>query len=189
MDEKSVLGPVQNEMQYNKVRELVEDAKARGGRVLTGGQPIERPGYFYPITLVADVTDGVPLVDEEQFGPALPIIRYSDVDEVIERANRNPAGLGGSVWSSRPGEGEALCAEARMRLGLDQQARRDPAQCAFRRRQAIRHRRRIRRRRPQGIHHRPDRVELSHGELRLYHRRRRFLGLRARQPAVGKSGA
>ena len=93
MDETSVLGPVQNEMQYNKVRDLVEDARARGGRVLTGGQPIERPGYFYPITLVADVSDGIRLVDEEQFGPALPIIRYSDVDEVIERANRNPAGL------------------------------------------------------------------------------------------------
>jgi acyl-CoA reductase-like NAD-dependent aldehyde dehydrogenase len=89
-------------MQYNKVHDLVEDAKAQGGRVLIGGQPIERPGYFYPITLVADVSDGIRLVDEEQFGPALPIIRYSDVDEVIERANRNPAGLGGSVWSSDP---------------------------------------------------------------------------------------
>jgi acyl-CoA reductase-like NAD-dependent aldehyde dehydrogenase len=102
MDDRSVLGPVQNEMQYNKVRDLVEDAKAKGGRVLTGGAPMDRPGYFYPITLVADVADGIPLVDEEQFGPALPIIRYSDIDEVIERANRNPFGLGGSVWSSDP---------------------------------------------------------------------------------------
>lgn len=102
MDEKSVLGPIQNEMQFNKVRDLVEDAKAQGGRVLTGGAPIGGSGYFYPITLVADVTDGVRLVDEEQFGPALPIIRYSDIDEVIVRANRNPAGLGGSVWSSDP---------------------------------------------------------------------------------------
>lgn len=102
MDEKSILGPVQNEMQFNKVRELVEDARANGGRILTGGEPMDRPGHFYPITLVADVTDGMRLVDEEQFGPALPIIRYSDIDEVIERANRNPAGLGGSVWSSDP---------------------------------------------------------------------------------------
>ncbi|MDH6266096.1 acyl-CoA reductase-like NAD-dependent aldehyde dehydrogenase [Rhizobium sp. SG_E_25_P2] len=102
MDETSILGPVQNEMQFNKVRELVEDAHANGGRILIGGQPMDRAGYFYPITLVADVTDGMRLVDEEQFGPALPIIRYSDIDEVIERANRNPAGLGGSVWSSDP---------------------------------------------------------------------------------------
>jgi len=102
MDEKSVLGPIQNEIQFNKVRDLVEDARANGGRILTGGAPMERPGYFYPITLVADVADGMRIVDEEQFGPALPIIRYSDIDEVIERANRNPAGLGGSVWSSDP---------------------------------------------------------------------------------------
>jgi acyl-CoA reductase-like NAD-dependent aldehyde dehydrogenase len=102
MDEKSILGPVQNEMQFNKVRDLVDDARARGGRILTGGAPMDRPGYFYPITLVADVADGTRLVDEEQFGPALPIIRYSDIDEVIARANRNPAGLGGSVWSSDP---------------------------------------------------------------------------------------
>ncbi len=100
LDEASILGPIQNEMQFNKVRELVDDARAQGGRILTGGTPMVRPGYFYPITLVADVDHGVRLVDEEQFGPALPIIRYSDIDEVIARANRNPAGLGGSVWSS-----------------------------------------------------------------------------------------
>lgn len=99
-DEASILGPIQNEMQFNKVSELVEDARKNGGRVLTGGKRIDRPGYFYPITLVADVDHGVRLVDEEQFGPALPIIRYSDIDEVIARANSNPAGLGGSIWSS-----------------------------------------------------------------------------------------
>ncbi len=100
LDETSILGPIQNEMQFNKVRELVDDARANGGRILTGGAPMDRPGYFYPITLVADVDHGVRLVDEEQFGPALPIIRYSDIDEVIARANQNPAGLGGSVWSA-----------------------------------------------------------------------------------------
>jgi acyl-CoA reductase-like NAD-dependent aldehyde dehydrogenase len=100
LDDASILGPVQNEMQFNKVRELVDDARAHGGRILTGGAPMDRPGYFYPITLVADVDHGVRLVDEEQFGPALPIIRYSDIDEVIARANQNPAGLGGSVWSA-----------------------------------------------------------------------------------------
>lgn len=102
MDEKSVLGPVQNEMQFNKVRELVEDAKAKGGRILVGGEPAGGPGYFYPVTVVADVDHGTRLVDEEQFGPVLPIIRYSDVDEVIQRANASPFGLGGSVWSADP---------------------------------------------------------------------------------------
>lgn len=100
MNEASVLGPIQNEMQFSRVRDLVEDAKAKGGRILTGGAPTGGPGHFYPITLVADVDHGSRLVDEEQFGPALPIIRYSDLDEVIDRANDNPNGLGGSVWSA-----------------------------------------------------------------------------------------
>ncbi len=97
LDEASILGPVQNAMQFNKVRELVEDAKVHGGRILIGGEAPGGDGYFYPITLVADVDNGVRLVDEEQFGPVLPIIRYRDLDEVIRRANDNPAGLGGSV--------------------------------------------------------------------------------------------
>ena len=98
--ESSVLGPVQNERQFNLVRELVDDARAHGGRVLLGGVPQESAGYFYPITLIADVDNGIRVVDEEQFGPVLPIIRYSDVAEVIARANASPFGLGGSVWSS-----------------------------------------------------------------------------------------
>ncbi len=71
-----------------------------GARIPIGGEAAEGPGYFYPITLVADIDNGTRLVDEEQFGPVLPIIRYSDIDEVIRRANDNPSGLGGSVWSS-----------------------------------------------------------------------------------------
>lgn len=99
LDETSILGPVQNEMQFRKVCDLVEDAKAHGGRILLGGEPSGGAGYYYPPTIVADVADGVRLVDEEQFGPVLPVIRYSDVEEVIARANDNPNGLGGSVWS------------------------------------------------------------------------------------------
>lgn len=92
-------GPLQNVDQLNLVDELAEDAKKAGGRIICGGQRPKGPGYFYPITLVADVSDGIRLVDEEQFGPILPIISYADVDEVIQRANRSPFGLGGSVWS------------------------------------------------------------------------------------------
>jgi len=100
MAEGSQLGPVQNAMQYAKVVELVEDAKAQGGRVLLGGEATAGDGYFYPITLIADVTDGMRIVDEEQFGPALPIIRYDDIEDVLARANASSMGLGGSVWSS-----------------------------------------------------------------------------------------
>ena len=108
LDENSVLGPIQNKMQYDKVVELVEDAKRSGARVLCGGEAPEGPGYFYPITIVADAKDGMRLVDEEQFGPALPIIRYTDLDEVIESANRLDVGLGGSAWSSDPAKGKAV---------------------------------------------------------------------------------
>lgn len=93
------LGPLQNEDQLKFVMELAADAKRAGARILCGGHRLPGPGYFYPPTLVADIHDGTRLVDEEQFGPILPIIPYSDVDEAIERANRSRYGLGGSVWA------------------------------------------------------------------------------------------
>lgn len=100
MEEGAQLGPIQNRDQFNLVCELVDDAKNSGARILTGGDTPEGPGYFYPVTLVADISDGTRLVDEEPFGPALPIIKYSDVEDVLQRANDNPNGLGGSVWSA-----------------------------------------------------------------------------------------
>jgi acyl-CoA reductase-like NAD-dependent aldehyde dehydrogenase len=96
----NLLGPLQNERQYRRVIELVEDAKAHGGRALTGGSPLPGEGYFYPITLVTDIEDGTRLVDEEQFGPVLPIVRYSDLDDAIRRANGTLFGLCASVWGS-----------------------------------------------------------------------------------------
>jgi acyl-CoA reductase-like NAD-dependent aldehyde dehydrogenase len=101
LDEANVLGPVQNKKQFDIVSGLVEDAKSRGGRVITGGSAATELGeLFYPVTLIADLKDGDPLVDEEQFGPALPIIRYSDVEDAIASANGLETGLGASVWSS-----------------------------------------------------------------------------------------
>jgi acyl-CoA reductase-like NAD-dependent aldehyde dehydrogenase len=94
------LGPVQNETQLRYLEELVADAHTHGGRVLCGGLARNGAGYFFEPTIVADVTDGVRLVDEEQFGPILPVIKYSDVDEVIRQANSSPHGLGGSLWSN-----------------------------------------------------------------------------------------
>ncbi|WP_036234521.1 aldehyde dehydrogenase family protein [Marinobacterium litorale] len=98
LDSSVTFGPVQNKKQLEFVSELVADAKAQGANILCGGEPLPREGYFYPPTIVAEVSDGTRLVDEEQFGPVLPVIRYSSVDEVIQRANDNVNGLGGSVW-------------------------------------------------------------------------------------------
>lgn len=102
------MGPIQNRMQFDKVRSLVEKAKAAGGRVVCGGEPIEGPGNFYPVTLVTDIADGSPLVDEEQFGPVLPIIKYRDVEEAIASANRLDVGLGASVWGTDLGQAAAV---------------------------------------------------------------------------------
>ena len=95
-DEKSILGPIANQMQFDKVKRLV-DAATQKGRVLLGGQPGQ--GLFFPPTLIADLTATDPLVFEEQFGPALPIIKYSNLEDAIAQANDSPNGLGGSVWS------------------------------------------------------------------------------------------
>lgn len=100
MDEGITFGPVTNKDQLDLVCELVDDAKKRGARILSGGEPISGKGYLYPPTIVADISDGARLVDEEQFGPALPVIRYSDVSDALARANSAQVGLGGSVWSS-----------------------------------------------------------------------------------------
>ncbi|PHR55802.1 MAG: aldehyde dehydrogenase [Robiginitomaculum sp.] len=100
LDEANVLGPIQNAMQYSKVEELVEDAVANGARVLLGANPTKGKGYFYPTTILADCTDDMRIVAEEQFGPALPILKYTDIDDVIARANNVDVGLGGSVWSN-----------------------------------------------------------------------------------------
>jgi acyl-CoA reductase-like NAD-dependent aldehyde dehydrogenase len=105
LEDGTVLGPVSNKMQFDKVVALVESAKVRG-RVLIGGTPSE--GLFYPPTLIADLENGDPLVDQEQFGPVLPIIKFRDIDEVIAAANANPAGLGGSVWSADPAKARAI---------------------------------------------------------------------------------
>ncbi|MGO2262438.1 aldehyde dehydrogenase family protein [Halomonas sp.] len=100
--EGTTFGPVQNAQQFKLIVDLVEDAKARGGRVLSGGARVFDKGYFYPPTIVADVSNGVRLVDEEQFGPVLPVIRYRDIDEALAMANDCSFGLGGSVWSGDP---------------------------------------------------------------------------------------
>lgn len=100
MRPETQLGPVQNRKQLDYVAGLTEDARAQGARVLSGGKAGQGKGYFYEPTVLADVTDGMRVVDEEQFGPILPIIKYADIDEVIRRANDNPNGLGGSIWSN-----------------------------------------------------------------------------------------
>lgn len=92
------IGPIQNKAQFEKVKAFLESAR-RDGTIVAGGEIIDRAGYFLRPTIVRDVTDGHEIVDEEQFGPILPVIRFSDVDDVVARANASPYGLGASIWS------------------------------------------------------------------------------------------
>jgi len=92
-------GPLQNKQQYEKVKQILADAKLHG-KIIAGGEVLDRPGYFVMPTIVRDIAEGARLVDEEQFGPLLPIIRFSDPEDALARANACDAGLGGSVWSS-----------------------------------------------------------------------------------------
>jgi acyl-CoA reductase-like NAD-dependent aldehyde dehydrogenase len=100
MDPETQFGPINNAPQFERVKGLVADALAAGGVAAAGGGPLDRPGYFFAPTVVTGVAEGVRLVDEEQFGPAVPVLRYGSVDEVVERANATTFGLSGSVWSA-----------------------------------------------------------------------------------------
>lgn len=100
LDPNNLIGPVSNKMQLDKVAGLVDDARASGARIVTGGQRPKGPGFFYPLTVIADATDDMRIVKEEQFGPVIPIIKYKTVDEAIARANSLDVGLGGSVWGN-----------------------------------------------------------------------------------------
>jgi acyl-CoA reductase-like NAD-dependent aldehyde dehydrogenase len=99
LEQGTQLGPLQNKMQYDKVRDLIEDSRQHGN-IIAGGTTPDRPGYFIRPTIVRDITDGARLVDEEQFGPVLPVIKFSDPEDALARANASNYGLGGSIWSS-----------------------------------------------------------------------------------------
>jgi acyl-CoA reductase-like NAD-dependent aldehyde dehydrogenase len=98
LEQGTRMGPLQNAQQYAKAQHYL-DVAAKDGRITSGGEKLDGPGYFIRPTLVADIADGSALVDEEQFAPILPVVVYDDVDEVIARANASEYGLGGSVWS------------------------------------------------------------------------------------------
>ena len=103
------LGPVQNSVQYEKLRALIEEARV-DGTIIAGGDTPEGPGYFINPTIVRDIPDDARLVTDEQFGPVLPVLRYEDIDDVIARANDTNYGLGNSIWSSSPVRAAAVAA-------------------------------------------------------------------------------
>ena len=99
LEQGTQFGPLQNKAQYEKVLGYIEDGR-RDGKIIAGGAAMEGKGYFIRPTIVRDIADGSPLVDEEQFGPVLPLIKFSDPEDALRRANAADVGLGGSIWSS-----------------------------------------------------------------------------------------
>jgi acyl-CoA reductase-like NAD-dependent aldehyde dehydrogenase len=99
LDPDTDLGPIQNKMQYGKLLDMFEDIRKNGYQVPIGGTIDESaPGNFVPVTVVDNPPDDSRIVREEPFGPVLPILSFSDTDEVVRRANDTHFGLGGSVW-------------------------------------------------------------------------------------------
>lgn len=94
------LGPVQNRMQFEKVRNLLADSHEQGHRFLLGGEASQGPGYFIPISIVDNPPEDSRVVVEEAFGPVLPLLKFDDIDDVVRRANDSDSGLGGSVWAN-----------------------------------------------------------------------------------------
>jgi len=108
MDESTQVGPLCTYNQMQIVSELVEDARSHGAIIHTGGKKLSEKGFFYDLTIISNVTNGTRIVDEEQFGPAVPIIGFDTTEEVIALANDVSVGLSGSVWSEDIAEAIAI---------------------------------------------------------------------------------
>jgi acyl-CoA reductase-like NAD-dependent aldehyde dehydrogenase len=113
-DKGVVYGPVQNGMQYQKVRELLVDAVQRGATMLCGSVPPplgESKGFLFHPVVLTGATEGWRIVDEEQFGPVVPVMPFATNDEAVRRANATPYGLGASVWTNDLATGRSLAAQ------------------------------------------------------------------------------
>jgi len=109
------MGPIQNIKQFERVKELLEDAKDKGLNVIECSKSVNEDGYFIPITIVDNPPEDTRVVQEEAFGPILPMLKFKDVDDVVGRANDSEYGLAGAVWSKD--EDKALEIARRMETG------------------------------------------------------------------------
>jgi len=110
-DEQTDIGPLANEQGVTDVESFVAEAVAAGARVLCGGHAPEGPGWFYPPTVITDITPEMRMYHEEVFGPVASLFRVADADEAIALANATVFGLGSNVWTTDPDEQERFVRE------------------------------------------------------------------------------
>ena len=128
LDEQTQVGPLVNAEAVAKVQELVDDAVAAGARVTTGGSPLDRPGFYYPPTVLIDVPAHAALLGEEIFGPVAPVVAFDSEDEAVELANDTEYGLVAYVYTGDLARGLRVSGriEAGM-IGLNRGVVSDPA--------------------------------------------------------------
>ena len=112
MDASTDIGPVATESGVGDLEALVEDAVAKGARVACGGSRLDRPGWFYPPTVLTDVTDEMEIWSEEAFGPVAVVRSFGDLDEAVRLANDTQFGLGSNFWTADPAEQERFIRDA-----------------------------------------------------------------------------
>jgi succinate-semialdehyde dehydrogenase/glutarate-semialdehyde dehydrogenase len=127
MDSKTTVGPLVRASQREALAKQVDDAKIRGASILTGGNSINRAGYFYEPTIVAQVDHNMKIVKEEVFGPAAPIIIVKDEEEAIKEANNSEFGLGASIWTNNIERGIRLARKVQSGIvSVNEMVRSDP---------------------------------------------------------------
>jgi acyl-CoA reductase-like NAD-dependent aldehyde dehydrogenase len=100
LDPKTTVGPLVRDSQREALAMQVEDARRKGAKIVVGGQPINREGFFYEPTIISNVDHEMEVVKEEVFGPAAPIIVVNNEEEAIREANNSEFGLGASIWTN-----------------------------------------------------------------------------------------
>lgn len=111
MDEKTELGPLATADAVPSLEADIQKTLAAGGRVLTGGKRLDRPGYFFAPTVLTDIPKDSPAYREELFGPVASIFRVRNIDDAIRVANDSRFGLGASAWTNDPAERERFINE------------------------------------------------------------------------------
>lgn len=110
-DMKTTQGPQVSQEQFDKVMGYIHSGREQGANLLMGGNRVGKQGYFIEPTVFTDVKDDMKICQEEIFGPVLSVIKFKDVDEVIERGNKNMYGLAAAVWTRDIAKAHRMAAE------------------------------------------------------------------------------